>query len=211
MRKALIYLLIPLLFSISSPGYTKMKEDKEIPPFIIKAALFLARAFVTFRFTSIMAPIETESSANKGDPLAFLNGVAKSEEEALSALGDPSLVKPKGVLSLRTKGFFEKRFEFEFKGRFLGTVTSVQIYCKKRIGEDKVGVTLQTCDEEEDWKRLIGPVKGDFDMADEGNECEWTDYGSMLLAFELGRAYVKVRSEEYPDGVIMGNLENIGL
>ena len=133
MRMYLAVLLIPLMLSTSSMAASSSVKAEEPRP-IVKIAAFLARALITFRFTSVLAaPAESQEEVMMGlDPSKFpnLSQVALNEEDALRAIGDTSLIHPKGVFTMRTKGFFTKKFDWEIKTRFLGDVTSAQILCK---------------------------------------------------------------------------------
>ncbi|GEM_PF-3347902 len=196
MKKLFILCLVPLFLAISNPVFalgSRDDGDANTKEQVLKLLLKL----ITFRYTAILLPPEDDSSGP---------GLGNSDDNGDN--GGFSL-NPKGVIELQTAGFFNKKFKWEIRTRGLGTVTSAAIHCKNFRGQvGAVGVTLEiTSFFHDNWRH----AKGKFDEPDLGNDCGWEDFADVMLALELGRGYIKISTEDEPDGIVGGDLVNIGL
>jgi hypothetical protein len=164
---------------------------------LLKAAIKNAiRLFTDLDFTSILiVPADTTVSPHLGG----------SDPESKFPVNLPA----KAIVKLKTAGLFNNlKVKWDLKSRGLGTVTSAEIHCKTLTGDDRgVGVTLVPkglC--KDSWRCQHGTVT----EVDEANECGWNNMLDTVLAMELNRAYINIKTVENPAGELVGDITNIG-
>jgi hypothetical protein len=212
MKKILCCFLIPAMIMTSTPVFAQDREEGDANT--LQAVVSLLSKLIHLRFTSILLEVEEDTDPGlPGDSMGDessgppIPGLPYKEEDEDG--GIPFSLKPKGIISMYTTGFFSKKMKWEIKTRALGTVTSAYIHCKTLTGKiGEVGVTLEIDSFFHDnWKH----AKGEFSEPDLGNDCGWESFEQIVLALELGKGVIMINTEDKPDGAISGDIVNIGL
>ncbi|RLA64349.1 MAG: hypothetical protein DRQ88_03915 [Epsilonproteobacteria bacterium] len=112
-----------------------------------------------------------------------------------------------GIIAFN-RGKTWKKISFHVRAKGIEGIIGVDIHCRDIAGNDSgVGVTLKRSKWfDHGWKDGAGYFKA----PDEENNCGWLSLQDVHSAIDNGEAFVRMKTENNPDGELSGDIHCIG-